>query len=279
MFAYLVDIRKVKKIIFVILSLPIAFISNILRIIILIVVFYLFGSEFAMGSFHDYSGMLVFVFAFFGLVLLKKVLTEENIDAFMHFAGSALVGESMEDPLLYFDNNVCRAVNLFKTMVEAGVKNVIFSSTAATYGIPERVPIEEEDKISPINPYGESKVMIEKILKDCSVAYGFNYVVLRYFNAAGASDIGEDHSPETHLIPIILQVALGQRESIKIFGTNYETEDGTCVRDYIHILDLADAHILSLKALLEGHQSDIYNLGNGKGFSVNQIIQKAREMS
>ena len=212
---------------------------------------------------------------------LKKVLRDENIDAVMHFAASALVGESMEDPLLYFDNNVCRAVNLFKAMIEVGVKRVIFSSTAATYGTPERVPIEEDDKIAPINPYGESKVMIEKILKDCKRAYGLNYVIFRYFNAAGADQTslrGEVHDPETHLIPIVLQTALGQRKEVKIFGTDYNTPDGTCVRDYIHVTDLIDAHILALGYLEKGSESTVFNLGNNNGFSVREVIETARKV-
>jgi len=214
--------------------------------------------------------------------VLKETLSGEKIDAVMHFAASALVGESVEDPLKYYDNNVSRAVTLLRAMRETGVNDIIFSSTAATYGTPENTPIKETDRTAPINPYGRSKLMIEKILADCSAAYGLNYVVFRYFNAAGAdksAEIGEMHNPETHLIPLVLQAALGQRESIKILGTDYNTPDGTCVRDYIHVTDLIAAHLKAIEYLASGGKRTVFNLGNGNGFSVREIIDAAREVT
>lgn len=213
---------------------------------------------------------------------LKQTLLDNKIDTVMHFAASALVGESMLDPLKYYDNNVSRAVVLLKAMKEAGVNKLIFSSTAATYGIPESSPIKETDKTCPINPYGMSKLMIEKILADCSRAYGLKYVVFRYFNASGAdksAEIGESHDPETHLIPLVLQAALGQREDVKILGTDYNTPDGTCIRDYIHVTDLIDAHLRAIDYLEAGEESAIFNLGNGNGFSVREVVETAREVT
>lgn len=213
---------------------------------------------------------------------LDKVFGENKIDAVIDFAAFSLVGESVTNPLMYFDNNVYGTIRLLEAMNRAGVKKIVFSSTAATYGEPESVPICETDATVPTNPYGESKLTVEKILKWSDKAYGIKYVVLRYFNAAGAhisGEIGEDHSPESHLIPIILQVALGKREKIAIFGTDYNTQDGTCVRDYIHVTDLADAHIKALEKLNRDNTSDTYNLGNGTGFSVREVIEQARKVT
>ena len=188
----------------------------------------------------------------------------------------------MAEPLKYFNNNVAGTINLLETMKDYDCKYIVFSSTAATYGEPDRVPIEETDKTEPTNPYGESKLMVEKVLKWSAQAYGIKYTALRYFNAAGAhpsGEIGEDHRPETHLIPLIIQTALGQREKIMIFGDDYDTEDGTCVRDYIHVMDLCQAHLLALDRMKNGGDSGIFNLGNGKGFSVKEVIETARRVT
>lgn len=214
--------------------------------------------------------------------VLDKVFTENKIDAVIHFAADSLVGESVTDPLKYYNNNVVSTLHLLTKMNEHGVKKIVFSSTAATYGEPENIPIREGDKTVPTNPYGETKLAVEKALRWADEAYGIKYVSLRYFNAAGAhkdGQIGEDHSPETHLIPIVLSAALGKRAHVSIFGTDYDTGDGTCVRDYIHVTDLAQAHVLALYKLRSKNQSDIYNLGNGKGFSVKEVIQCAREVT
>ncbi|WP_129690849.1 UDP-glucose 4-epimerase GalE [Gottfriedia acidiceleris] len=215
--------------------------------------------------------------------VLETVFSTYKIDAVMHFAAYSLVGESVMNPLKYYQNNVGATLTLLDNMIKFDVKKFIFSSTAATYGIPEVDIITEETVTNPINPYGQSKLMIEKILADFHKAYGLGYVVLRYFNAAGAHAtglIGEDHNPETHLIPLVLQHLLGQRESISIFGSDYPTLDGTCIRDYIHITDLASAHILALASLLEnGELNKTYNLGNGKGFSVNEIIETCERIT
>jgi len=214
--------------------------------------------------------------------ILNKVFTENKIDAVIDFAAYSLVGESVENPLKYFDNNIGSTVNLLTAMKNNNVKYIVFSSTAATYGEPESIPILEEDKTFPTNPYGESKLAVEKILKWCDKAYGIKYTALRYFNACGAhvnGKIGEDHRPESHLIPIILQVALGKREKIMIFGDDYDTKDGSCVRDYVHVSDLASAHLLALQRLQGGGDSKIYNLGNGKGFSVKEVIDVARKVT
>lgn len=213
---------------------------------------------------------------------LEKVFSENTIEAVIDFAADSLVGESVENPLKYFDNNIGSTIKLLEAMKNHNVKHIVFSSTAATYGEPENIPIQEEDKTCPTNPYGESKLAVEKILKWCDNAYGITYTCLRYFNAAGAhinGQIGEDHRPESHLIPLILQVALGQREKIMLFGDDYNTPDGTCVRDYIHISDLAEAHLLALKRLQKGGDSKIYNLGNGKGFSVKEVIETTRKVT
>ena len=207
---------------------------------------------------------------------MDRVFKENNIDAVIDFAAFSLVGESVNE------NNVYGTLKLLEAMERAGVKKIVFSSTAATYGEPENDIIVESDKTNPTNPYGETKLTVEKMLKWADNAYGIKFVALRYFNAAGAhisGKIGEDHSPETHLIPIILQTALGQREKMFIFGDDYDTPDGTCVRDYIHVTDLADAHIKALEKLFKTNESGIYNLGNGKGFSVKEVIEKAKKVT
>ena len=210
---------------------------------------------------------------------VREVFRENNIEAVIHFAAYIEVGESVADPLKYYNNNVISSLNLLTVMQENDVNKIVFSSTAATYGIPESIPIKETDKTVPINPYGETKLAVEKILKWADNAYAIKHVVLRYFNACGAhisGAIGEAHSPESHLIPIILQVAQGKRDEIKLFGSDYDTFDGTCVRDYVHVSDLAQAHVLALKHLRNGAQSDVFNLGNGKGFSNRQVVEVAR---
>ncbi|WP_025851976.1 UDP-glucose 4-epimerase GalE [Paenibacillus ehimensis] len=213
---------------------------------------------------------------------LDTVFRENDIDAVIHFAASSLVGESMQLPGKYYHNNVYGTLCLLEKMNEYGVKKIVFSSTAATYGEPENVPILETDRTLPTNAYGETKLAMEKMMRWFDTAHGIKYVSLRYFNAAGAHEsgrIGEDHSPETHLVPIILQVALGKRAHISIFGDDYATPDGTCIRDYIHVTDLADAHILAVEKLRAGGESSVYNLGNGKGFSVKEVIDIAREVT
>ncbi|MFC5450474.1 UDP-glucose 4-epimerase GalE [Paenibacillus aestuarii] len=213
---------------------------------------------------------------------MDTVFRENQIDAIIHFAANSLVGESMTNPAKYYHNNVYGTLCLLEKMTQYGVKNIVFSSTAATYGEPDNIPILETDRTLPTNTYGETKLAMEKMMKWFDTAHGIKYVSLRYFNAAGAhasGKIGEDHSPETHLIPIILQVALGQREHISIFGDDYSTEDGTCVRDYIHVSDLASAHVLAVEKLRAGADSAIYNLGNGKGFSVKEVIDIARKVT
>ncbi|GKX28689.1 UDP-glucose 4-epimerase GalE [Vallitalea longa] len=213
---------------------------------------------------------------------LEKVFSENSIEAIIDFAADSLVGESVTVPLKYYNNNMYGTMCLLEKMQEHDIKCIVFSSTAATYGEPESIPILETDKTMPTNPYGETKLSVEKMLKWSDNAYGIKYTALRYFNAAGAhidGHIGEDHSPESHLIPIILEVALGKRDKIYIFGNDYPTEDGTCVRDYIHVTDLADAHILALERLQNGGESTVFNLGNGKGFSVKEVIDVAREVT
>lgn len=213
---------------------------------------------------------------------LDRVFTENEIDAVMHFAADSLVGVSVQEPLQYYDNNVGGAISLVKAMQKHGVKNIVFSSTAATYGEPKQIPIAETAETTPTNPYGETKLAIEKMLKWSEQAYGIQYVVLRYFNVAGAHPngvIGEDHHPETHLIPIILEAALGKREQISIFGDDYDTSDGTCIRDYIHVIDLVAAHILAIEKLRKTGTSGTYNLGNGNGYSVSEVLAVAREVT
>ncbi len=207
---------------------------------------------------------------------LDKVFKSHKIDAVMHFAGYIEAGESMKEPLKYFKNNLGNGVKLLDVMLDNNVKKIIYSSTAAVYGEPNSVPITEEHEKNPTNYYGLSKLMFEQVLDSCK-AQGLKSISLRYFNASGAAfGIGEDHDPETHLIPLILRVPLGKRAEIKIFGTDYDTKDGTCVRDYIHVVYLARAHILALKALLEGKEGK-YNLGSGKGYSVKEVIEAARD--
>lgn len=213
---------------------------------------------------------------------LRIVFKKYSIKAVMHFAGFAYVGESVIDPQKYYINNLKNTLNLLQVMLEYDVKYIIFSSSCATYGNPQKIPIEENHPQNPINPYGETKLMIEQILKDYSKSYRLKYVSLRYFNAAGADidcEIGEWHEPETHLIPIALDAAIGKREGVKIFGTDYDTKDGTCIRDYIHVTDLAEAHILALEYLLDAGESEIFNLGNGNGFSVKEIIEKVMKIT
>ncbi|MCI5597410.1 MAG: UDP-glucose 4-epimerase GalE [Lachnospiraceae bacterium] len=207
---------------------------------------------------------------------------EKDIKAVIHFAANSLVGESMVNPLKYYDNNLCGTKVLLESMLAHDIKKIVFSSTAATYGEPERVPILETDRTEPTNTYGETKLSMEKMFKWTDKAHGLKYVSLRYFNACGAHEsgmIGEAHNPETHLIPLILQVPLGKREAISVFGNDYDTKDGTCIRDYIHVTDLAQAHILAVKYLLEGNDSNIFNLGNGVGFTVNEVIETARKVT
>ncbi|MFF2446582.1 UDP-glucose 4-epimerase GalE [Neobacillus sp. NPDC058068] len=214
---------------------------------------------------------------------LHMVFRSYPIKAVMHFAACSLVGESVVDPLKYYQNNVASTLTLLKVMLKFKVKNFIFSSTAATYGIPNVEVIDETSATTPINPYGHSKLMVEQMLADFSRSYDLHYVVLRYFNAAGAHQsaaVGESHDPETHLIPIVLQQLLGQREKVSVFGADYDTADGTCIRDYIHVTDLAAAHILALEALLAGKKSAaVYNLGNGLGYSVKEVIETCEKVT
>lgn len=214
---------------------------------------------------------------------LDEVLDKEKgIDAVIHFAANSQVGESMINPLKYYDNNLCGTKTLLDALVAHGIDKIVFSSTAATYGEPERVPIQETDKTEPTNTYGETKLSMEKMFKWVGKAHGLRFVSLRYFNACGAhvsGKIGEAHNPETHLIPLILQVPNGKREHISVFGTDYPTKDGTCVRDYIHVTDLAQAHILAVKYLMAGNESDVFNLGNGVGFTVKEVIETAEKVT
>ncbi|MDF2836869.1 MAG: UDP-glucose 4-epimerase [Paenibacillus sp.] len=213
---------------------------------------------------------------------LDTVFKENEIDSVIHFAANSLVGESMKMPGKYYHNNVYGTLCLLEKMNEYGVKRIVFSSTAATYGEPENVPIDEYDRTLPTNAYGETKLAMEKMMKWFDVAHGIKYISLRYFNAAGAHEggrIGEDHNPETHLVPIVLEAALGKRPHISVFGDDYATEDGTCIRDYIHVSDLADAHVLAVDRLRGGADSSVYNLGNGHGFSVKQVIEIARAVT
>lgn len=213
---------------------------------------------------------------------LDSVFAKEKIDAVIHFAAYSLVGESMEKPLKYYENNLCGTKILLDSMVANRINKIVFSSTAATYGEPESLPILETDKTEPTNPYGETKLAMEKMFKWVGRAHNINFVSLRYFNACGAhvsGEIGEDHAVETHLIPLILQVPNNKREHIYIFGDDYNTKDGTCIRDYIHVTDLAQAHILAVKYLRNGGNSDIFNLGNGIGFSVKEVIETARKVT
>ena len=214
--------------------------------------------------------------------LLDRLFADRQIDAVMHFSAYAYVGESVTDPAKYYRNNVVATLTLLEAMVAANIKKFIFSSTCATYGIPKSVPIPEDHPQSPINPYGATKLMVERILADFGTAYGLKSVCFRYFNAAGADPggrLGEDHNPETHLIPLVLLAAMGKRDSISIFGTDYPTPDGTCIRDYIHVTDLANAHLLGLQYLFEGGDNQVFNLGNGNGFSVKEVIEAAKQVT
>jgi len=214
--------------------------------------------------------------------LLRQVIEEHQIEAVIHFAAHSQVGESVEQPRLYYDNNVVGGLKLLEAVLDAGVKYFIFSSSAAVYGEPDSIPIREYHSLKPTNPYGETKMIIEKALQYYERAYDLQSVSLRYFNAAGAAaggDTGEDHDPETHLIPMVLKAAQGQREKLTVFGDDYNTADGTAVRDYIHVDDLAEAHLLALDALLAGKPSAVYNLGNGSGFSVLEVIKAAEKVT
>lgn len=216
------------------------------------------------------------------LDFLNKVFTEQEIDSVIHFAANSLVGISMSEPLSYFDNNVYGTEMLLRAMSQNDIKKIVFSSTAAVYGEPKSVPILETDETNPTNPYGETKLAMEKMMKWVDIAHGIKFVSLRYFNVAGAHEsgyIGEAHSPETHLIPLVLEVPLGKREKVLIFGDDYETKDGTCIRDYIHVMDLIEAHLLALEYLEKGNKSDIFNLGNGMGFSVKEIIHASERVT
>lgn len=213
---------------------------------------------------------------------LDKIFDNEDIEAVVHFAAFSIVPESMSKPLKYFDNNTGGMITLLEAMRDHNIKYIVFSSTAATYGVPEHMPIKETDPQNPINPYGLSKLMMEKMMHWADKAYGIKFVALRYFNVAGAAPdgtIGEDHGPETHLVPIILQVAQGKRKELSIFGDDYNTPDGTNVRDYVHVMDLADAHILAIKYLEAGNESNAFNLGSSTGFSNKQILEAAREVT
>lgn len=213
---------------------------------------------------------------------IRKVFAKYDIKAVVHFAAYAYVGESVTDPQKYYYNNVVNTLNLLKVMKENNVDKIVFSSTCATYGNPQYTPLDEKHPQSPINPYGQTKLMIESILKDYDKAYELKYIALRYFNASGADNeaqIGESHNIETHLIPLVLKTALGERDSIKVFGSDYDTPDGTCLRDYIHVNDLAKAHRLAIEKLLNGGNSDIFNLGIGKGYSVNDIISTCEKVT
>ncbi|ACL70813.1 UDP-glucose 4-epimerase GalE [Halothermothrix orenii] len=223
------------------------------------------GGEFIKGDLKDRE-------------LLDSIMKDYEIDGVIHLAAHSLVGESMENPGKYYKNNVSNGLNLLEAMVDNDVKYLVFSSTAAVYGEPREVPITEDHPTAPTNTYGESKLFFEKMMKRYDEIYGLKYVSLRYFNAAGADlsgKIGEDHDPETHLIPIVLQKALGLRDKLYIFGNDYPTRDGTCIRDYIHVNDLADAHVLAIEGLTRGLESRIYNLGNGEGYSVKEVIETA----
>lgn len=214
--------------------------------------------------------------------LLREIFATYPITAVMHFAAYAYVGESIQNPAKYYRNNVNGTLTLLESMVEASVNYFVFSSTCATYGVPQQIPVTEKELQRPINPYGASKLMAEQILRDFNRVYGLKSVCFRFFNAAGASldgQLGEDHQPEPHLLPLVLLAALGQKDSVSIFGTDYPTPDGTCIRDYIHVLDLAQAHLLGLQYLLNGGQNETFNLGNGNGFSIRQVIEMAQEVT
>ena len=213
---------------------------------------------------------------------LNDLFKKEKVDAVIHFAAFSLVGESVVNPLKYYENNLYGTKILLEAMIENGVDKIVFSSTAATYGEPENIPILESDRTCPTNPYGETKLAMEKMISWAAKAHGLHYVSLRYFNACGAHEsglIGEAHNPESHLIPLVLQVPNGKREFVSIYGNDYDTPDGTCIRDYIHVTDLAKAHILAVKHLMNGGESNIFNLGNGVGYSVKEVIETARKVT
>lgn len=213
---------------------------------------------------------------------MDGVFTENDIDSVIHFSADIEAGLSVKDPLGFYRNNVYTSICMLESMVKHGVRDIVFSSSAAVYGYPKVIPIKEDSDKDPVNPYGETKLGVEKMLRWCGEAYGVKWAALRYFNAAGAHAsgmIGEDHHPESHLIPLILQAAMGRRESIDVFGQDYDTPDGTCIRDYIHVSDLAQAHILALDYLKSGGRSDSFNLGSGSGYSVTEVIDKAKEVT
>lgn len=227
------------------------------------------GGELVQGSLHDKAA-------------LNALFSAHQFDAVVHFAGSIVVSESVRDPAKYYQNNLTGTLNLLNAMRAHGVNNLVFSSTAAIFGVPQYVPIDEQHPQLPINPYGMTKWVTEQILRDYDAAYGMRSVALRYFNAAGAAPdaaLGERHDPETHLIPLALRAAKGELPELTVFGTDYDTPDGTCLRDYIHILDLCDAHVLALRHLFSGGESRSYNLGNGQGYSVKEVIQAAERIS
>lgn len=214
--------------------------------------------------------------------LLNQLFKSREFAAVMHFAAYAYVGESVSQPAKYYRNNVVGTLTLLEAMCDAGIQNFVFSSTCATYGVPQQIPIQENQPQQPINPYGMTKLMVEQMLDDFDHAYGLRSVRFRYFNAAGADPLGrlgEAHNPETHLIPLVLWTALGKQESISIYGTDYDTPDGTCIRDYIHVTDLAQAHVLGLEYLLQGGNTEVFNLGNGQGFSIQEVIEAARAVT
>jgi UDP-arabinose 4-epimerase len=227
------------------------------------------GGDFVEGTLHDTAR-------------LEEVIGTHAIDAVIHFAAFAYVGESVQDPLTYYHNNVVGSVSLLQAMRATGVRRLIFSSSCATYGIPQQPCLSEDHPQNPINPYGESKLFVERMLPACAAAYGLRWISLRYFNAAGADpdgELGEEHDPETHLIPLVLAAASGHLPEIAIFGTDYDTPDGTCIRDYIHVTDLAEAHLLALQALDTDHANTAYNLGTGSGYSVRQVIDAAARIT
>lgn len=229
----------------------------------------IYGAKYVIGDMGDFS-------------LMTKIFKENNIDAVVNFAALACVGESVSDPKKYYENNVVKSKVLLDAMVETGIKKIVFSSSCATYGIPQTVPITESEKQWPVNPYGWTKLIFERMLSDYDNAYGLKYVSLRYFNAAGADadgDIGEMHDPETHVIPILLQNALGLRDRFYVFGTDYDTHDGSCIRDYIHVTDLADAHIKAIEYLFREERSDCFNLGTGKGVSVLELVDSVQNIT
>jgi UDP-glucose 4-epimerase len=212
--------------------------------------------------------------------LLNRIFDEQNIDACMHFSAYAYVGESVADPQKYFQNNVGQTLILLEVLLERDIRQFVFSSTCAVYGEPQYLPIDEDHPLKPENPYGWSKLMVERVLESYSAAYGLKYAALRYFNACGATDThGENHDPETHLIPLVLAAALDETQHVSIFGTDYPTADGTAIRDYIHVSDLAEAHVLALRYLQNGGTSGAFNLGNGEGYSVSEVIEAARDVT